>query len=100
MGKYDFDRIVDRRGTGAVKLESLETMFGDAGLLPLWVADMDFETPEFITEALHRRLDHSLFGYTVEPADYRPTIIKWIADHHGWDVRSEWMAYIPELSRV
>lgn len=97
MGKYDFDRIVDRRGTGAVKLESLETMFGDAGLLPLWVADMDFETPDFITEALRRRLDHSLFGYTVEPADYRPTIIKWIADHHGWDVRSEWMAYIPGI---
>ena len=97
MGKYNFDKVIDRRGTGAIKLEALETMFGDADLLPLWVADMDFETPEFITEALRRRLDHSLFGYTVEPADYRPTIVKWIADHHGWDIRSEWMAYIPGI---
>ena len=97
MGKYNFDKVIDRRGTGAIKLEALETMFGDANLLPLWVADMDFETPEFITEALRRRLDHSLFGYTVEPADYHPTIVKWIADHHGWDIRSEWMAYIPGI---
>lgn len=97
MGKYNFDKVIDRRGTGAIKLEVLETMFGDADLLPLWVADMDFETPEFITEALRRRLDHSLFGYTVEPTDYRPTIVKWIADHHGWDIRSEWMAYIPGI---
>lgn len=97
MGKYNFDKVIDRRGTGAIKLEALETMFGDAELLPLWVADMDFETPEFITEALRRRLDHSLFGYTVEPTDYRPTIVKWIADHHGWDIRSEWMAYIPGI---
>lgn len=97
MGKYNFDKVIDRRGTGAIKLEALETMFGDADLLPLWVADMDFETPEFITDALRRRLDHSLFGYTVEPADYRPTIVKWIADHHGWDIRSEWMAYIPGI---
>lgn len=97
MGKYNFDKVIDRRGTGAIKFEALETMFGDADLLPLWVADMDFETPEFITEALRRRLDHSLFGYTVEPADYRPTIVKWIADHHGWDIRSEWMAYIPGI---
>ncbi len=97
MGKYNFDKVIDRRGTGAIKFEALETMFGDADLLPLWVADMDFETPEFITEALRRRLDHSLFGYTVEPADYRLTIVKWIADHHGWDIRSEWMAYIPGI---
>lgn len=97
MGKYNFDKVIDRRGTGAIKLEALETMFGDADLLPLWVADMDFETPEFIAEALRRRLDHSLFGYTVEPTDYRPTIVKWIADHHGWDIRSEWMAYIPGI---
>lgn len=97
MGKYNFDKVIDRCGTGAIKLEALETMFGDANLLPLWVADMDFETPEFITDALRRRLDHSLFGYTVEPADYRPTIVKWIADHHGWDIRSEWMAYIPGI---
>lgn len=66
MNDYDFDRIVDRRGTGALKTDTLQERYGRGDLLPLWVADMDFETPQFITEALRQRLDHSLFGYTVE----------------------------------
>lgn len=52
--KYDFDKIIDRRGTGALKYDVLEERYGDADLLPLWVADMDFETPQFITEALRK----------------------------------------------
>ena len=94
---YDFDRVVDRRDTGALKLEVLAERYGRDDLLPLWVADMDFETPHFITEALRRRLDHSLFGYTVEPADYWPVVARWIADRHGWQVREEWMTYIPGI---
>lgn len=94
---YDFDKIIDRRNTGALKLEVLGERYGDSDLLPLWVADMDFETPHFITEALRRRLDHSLFGYTVEPADYWPSVIDWIRDRHGWDVKREWLTYIPGI---
>lgn len=97
MGKYNFDKLIDRRGTGAVKIESLGEMFGSSDLLPLWVADMDFETPDFIVDALRRRLDHPIFGYTVEPADYRPAIMKWIEDHHGWKIESDWLAYIPGI---
>lgn len=97
MGKYDFDIIVDRRGTGALKLDVLKERYGRADLTPLWVADMDFETPSFITDALKQRLEHSLFGYTVEPDDYRPAIIDWIRDHHGWEVRPEWLSYIPGI---
>ena len=97
MQTYDFDKIVDRRGTDALKYEVLQARYGSADLLPLWVADLDFETPAFITDALRRRLDHSLFGYTVEPADYWPTVIKWIADHHDWDVRREWLSFIPGI---
>ena len=97
MGKYDFDKIVDRRGTGALKLDVLKERYGRADLTPLWVADMDFETPSFITDALKQRLEHSLFGYTVEPDDYRPAIIDWIRDHHGWEVRPEWLSYIPGI---
>lgn len=97
MGKYDFDKIVDRRGTGALKLDVLNERYGRADLTPLWVADMDFETPSFITDALKQRLEHSLFGYTVEPDDYRPAIIDWIRDHHGWEVRPEWLSYIPGI---
>ncbi len=95
--KYDFDKIIDRRGTGALKYDVLEERYGDADLLPLWVADMDFETPQFITEALRKRLDHSLYGYTVEPAEYWPTVMRWIADRHGWNVEREWLTYIPGI---
>lgn len=94
---YDFDKIVDRTGSGDLKHEVLAERYGRADLLPLWVADMDFETPEFITDALRRRLEHSLFGYTVEPKDYWSTVQKWIKDHHGWDVKREWLSYIPGI---
>lgn len=97
MEKYNFDKIIDRKGSGALKFDALEERYGDAGLLPMWVADMDFETPEFITEALRRRLDHSLFGYTIEPSDYWPTVIRWIADHHDWQIEREWITYIPGI---
>ena len=94
---YNFDKIIDRSGSGDLKHEVLEERYGRADLLPLWVADMDFETPHFITDALRRRLDHSLFGYTVEPKEYWPTVQKWIADHHGWHVEREWLSYIPGI---
>ena len=94
---YDFDRVIDRRGTGALKIEVLEERYGRSDLLPMWVADMDFETPPFITEALRRRLDHSLFCYTVEPKEYWPSVARWIGERHGWQVREEWMCYIPGI---
>lgn len=97
MVRYDFDKVVDRRGTGALKLEVLKERYGRSDLLPLWVADMDFETPPFITDALKKRLEHSLFGYTVVPADFWPTIIEWIYAHHQWQVRQEWLSFIPGI---
>lgn len=92
---YDFDKPVDRRGTGSLKYDALQERYGNPRLLPLWVADMDFETPPFITDALRRRLDHSLFGYTVEPPEYFDSIIKWIYDRHGWNVKRDWLSFIP-----
>ena len=70
MKTYDFDRIVDRHGTNAVKYDALTDVFGRKELLPLWVADMDFATPDFILDALRRRLDHPVLGYTQLPDDY------------------------------
>ncbi|MDH8702098.1 cystathionine beta-lyase [Dysgonomonadaceae bacterium PH5-43] len=99
MKNYSFDKIINREGTDALKLESLQELYGDTNLLPLWIADMDFETPPFITEALQQRLNHSLFGYTVEPKDYWPTVIDWIASHHQWNVKREWLTYIPGIVR-
>lgn len=94
---YDFDKIIDRRDTGALKVDVLGERYGRSDLLPLWVADMDFETPSFITDALRRRLDHSLFGYTIEPPEYWPAVMRWIADRHGWQVEREWLTYIPGI---
>ena len=95
--RYDFDRRIERHGTDSVKYDGLAETYGRGDLMPLWVADMDFETPDFILDALRRRLEHPVLGYTLEPADYRPAIIDWIRTHHGWEVRPEWIAYIPGI---
>lgn len=97
MKKYDFDKVIDRRGTGAIKTDVLKEKYGRDDLIPLWVADMEFETPDFVTEALRKRLEHPLFGYTAEPEDYWPTVQKWIRDHHQWEVEREWLTYIPGI---
>ncbi len=94
---YSFDKIIDRRGSNDLKHSVLQERYGRDDLLPLWVADMDFETPPFITEALRQRLDHSLFGYTVVPEELWSTIIQWGRDHHQWEVRREWLTYIPGI---
>lgn len=92
-----FDKEVERRGTGALKTDALTERYGRDDLIPLWVADMDFETPDFITEAIRRRIEHPLFGYTVEPDDYKPSIIDWIKSHHGWEIKPEWISFIPGI---
>jgi cystathionine beta-lyase len=97
MARYDFDKVVDRSGSGDLKHEVLQERYGRADLLPLWVADMDFETPACITDALKERLNHSLYGYTIEPADYKPTIIQWIKNLHDWDIKPEWLTFIPGI---
>lgn len=97
MEKYDFDKVIDRRGTNALKLEVLKDRYGRSDLIPLWVADMDFETPGFITEAIRKRLEHSLFGYTVEPEELWPTVVGWIGSHHGWKVDEKWLTFIPGI---
>lgn len=95
--KYDLDKIIDRSGSGDLKHEALLPRWGRKDLLPLWVADMDFETPAFITDAIKARLEHSLFGYTVEPEDFLPSIMDWVRDHHQWDVKREWIRFIPGI---
>lgn len=97
MKIYDFNKPIDRRGTHCVKVEALENYFGRKDLLPLWVADMDFETPDFIIEALRRRLDHAVLGYPVAYDGYWNSIIGWLRNRHGWEVEREWLRYIPGI---
>lgn len=97
MKRYDFNLQIDRRGTGDVKHSALKEKFGRDDLLGLWVADMDFATPDFILDALRKRLQHPVLGYTVEPEDYRPAIVDWLASRHGWQICPEWLSYIPGI---
>lgn len=97
MKTYNFDEIIDRSRSGDLKHEALLPRWGRNDLLPLWVADMDFATPDFVVDALKVRLSHPIFGYTIEPADYRPTIIDWNESHHGWKIKPEWISFIPGI---
>lgn len=95
--KYDFDRRVERHGSGAIKYDGLKQWFGKEDLLPMWVADMDFATPDFIIEAIRQRLEHPVFGYTLEPERYRKAIVEWVLSHHNWPIESHWISYIPGI---
>lgn len=95
--KYDFDAIIPRNGSGAIKCDGLMQWYGNSDLLPMWVADMDFATPDFIIEALKVRLDHPIFGYTMEPERYRGSITDWIARRHGWKIEPQWISFIPGI---
>ena len=95
--EYNFDKIIDRSGSDDLKHGALLPRWGRDDLLPLWVADMDFETPAFVTDALKARLEHSLFGYTMEPKDFLPSIIDWVRDHHQWNLEREWIKFIPGI---
>lgn len=97
MKIYDFNTPIDRRGTHCVKFDALKEMYGREDLLSLWVADMDFATPDFVIDALKRRLDHPVLGYPVQYDGYWQSVVDWIISHHGWQVEREWMRYIPGI---
>lgn len=92
---YNFDEVIDRHNTGAIKVERCKALFGSEDVLPLWVADMDFRTPDFILDAIRERLSHPILGYTMAPNDYFRTMTTWIYEHHGWDVKLNQIGFIP-----
>lgn len=93
--KYDFDTPVERRGTGAIKWDGMEPAYGTNDLMPFWIADMDFRTPPFIIEALRRRLDHEVLGYSLKDDAYFESIIRWNRDRYGFAVEREWIHFMP-----
>lgn len=108
--KYDFDTIIDRRGTHSLKwgyiqgdnnafyLEPTNTYYeGDDPILPMWVADMDFPCPQPVIEALHRRVDQQIFGYTFPLDSYYETVIEWMEKRHGWAVQKDWICISPGI---
>lgn len=93
--QYNFDEIIDRTGTHAVKLERLKPVFGHEDLIPLWVADMDFKSPPAIVEALKQRVAHGVFGYTLPSEEYTNSIVNWLARRHRWQVKGEHINFVP-----
>lgn len=97
MKTYDFDKPVCRLGTNSVKWDEMPE-----GVLPLWVADMDFEVAVPIVEALERRVSHHVYGYSIVPDEYYDAVINWFASRHGWTIRREWIEYtigvVPAIS--
>lgn len=105
--KYDFDRVVERRGTHSVKWEFVQDagnplrwrkkdlLFGNDGILPLWIADMDFPCPAPVVEALVARARHGIFGYTEKPPSYAGAVVRWMGRRHGWKVAPEWICATP-----
>lgn len=98
MGKYNFDLPTHRRGTNSLKWD----LSNDPDMLPLWVADMDFQVLPEITTALEKRVREGIFGYTEVPESYYEAIIKWFADRHGLMVKRDWILYttgvVPAIS--
>ncbi len=94
---YDFDEIIPRHGTRCVKYDALQEHFGRTDLRPLWVADMDFRTPDFILDALRRRLDHPVLGYPFVGDDYFEIISRWVEELHGWKVPAKDIRYVPGI---
>lgn len=92
---YDFDRVVDRKASDCEKHGSLERVFGREDIIPLWVADMDFMSADFIVEAIRERADHGVFGYTYRSAEYDAAIQGWLKRRSGWCVEREWLAFSP-----
>lgn len=95
--KYNFDELIDRRNTGAVKTDLCKKMFGTDDLIPLWVADMDFRTPDFIIDAINNRCKHPILGYTVPDEEYFNSIIRWIDARHGWKLERSWLGFLPGI---
>ena len=95
---YNFDELVERRGTGCVKWDEIS----DPDVFPLWVADMDFKAAPAIQEAIRKRAEHGVFGYTVVEDDYYEAVISWFRRRHNWDIRREEILYttgvVPAMS--
>ena len=95
MGKYDFDKVIDRHGSGALKVDALSEFFGRQDLKGLWVADMDFAVSPRIQEVLVERMRHPIYGYGAVSPTYWQSITDWLWHRHGWQVSREELTYIP-----
>ena len=107
--RYDFDREISRQGTGSVKWEYMreagsdqwrhtDACFGKDRFLPMWIADMDFASPQPVIDALAARAQHGIFGYTQETDSYYAALAAWMQRRQGWQIAPEWVCTTPPTS--
>lgn len=92
---FDFDRVIPREGTSALKYDGRTAYFGTSDVQPLWVADMDFAAPEAVTHALIARATHPIYGYTLPPESVYDALIGWMKKRHAWAIEREWIVLVP-----
>jgi cystathionine beta-lyase len=102
--KYDFDKRIDRTNKASYKWDQSEKLFGRSDILPLWVADMDFEAPKEVVEAITQRAEQGIYGYTIRTQSFYDAIIGWLSRRHQWSILQEWITsspgVVPALSLI
>lgn len=93
--KYDFDSIIDRRGTSSVKWDYLDRVFKNTEVIPMWVADMDFTAPQPVIDTIVKRAQHGVYGYTEKPSSFYHSAAEWLKRRHGWNIDSRWITVCP-----
>lgn len=97
--KYNFDEIIERRNTDCVKWDGAVNVWGKKDLIPMWVADMDFRTPDFVTDVIKNTLKNDVLGYTFACDDWHESICKWLWKKHQWHVTREMLTFVPGIVR-
>ncbi|MCK9338882.1 MAG: PatB family C-S lyase [Bacteroidales bacterium] len=95
--KYNFDEVIPRQNTGSLKYDINLQIFGSDDLLPMWVADMDFKTPDFVVNALTKRLEHPILGYFYHTDGFYQSIVNWMWKRHQWKIEKEWITFAPGI---
>jgi len=93
--EFDFDKVIPRKGTSSYKWDYCEKIFGTNDLIPMWVADMDFEAPEEIKRAIQKRAEHGVYGYTFIPDSFYQSIIDWQYERNNWKIEKDWIIHAP-----
>ncbi len=95
--KYNFDEIINRENTASVKYDLRKDIFEKEDVIPMWVADMDFKTPDFIIKAIKDRANHEVFGYSFRPESYFLSIVNWLKRRHNWEISKDWISFSPGI---
>lgn len=97
MKQYNFDEIIERRGTDCFKWDAPAKQYGRDNLIPMWVADMDFRSPDFVMEAIRKRCDHEVLGYTMPSDGYWQAVTAWLQKNYGINATKEELHFIPGI---